>query len=193
MSTPNPNDPNYQRVDPDATMVEPPRRGNPMLWVLLLLAVIVLGWWFYGRQAVEPVTTPATDGAMTSETVPAETIPSSTAPARTEQAASKKPADKPKPVARLTRDPVPLASNEAPRYPAQALRSGVEGSVNVRIELDANGVPTDVQVVERSGERSRDLDRAVVEAARKWRFEPAMKDGKPVAGAVVLPVDFKRQ
>ena len=69
----------------------------------------------------------------------------------------------------------------------------MEGSVNVRIELDANGVPTDVQVVERSGERSRDLDRAVVEAARKWRFEPAMKDGKPVAGAVVLPVDFKRQ
>ena len=98
-----------------------------------------------------------------------------------------------KPIARLTRDPAPLASNEAPRYPAQALRSGVEGSVNVRIELDANGVPTDVQVVERSGERSRDLDRAVVEAARKWRFEPAMKDGKPVAGAVVLPVDFKRQ
>ena len=32
-----------------------------------------------------------------------------------------------------------------------------------------------------------------MEAARKWRFEPAMKDGKPVAGAVVLPVDFKRQ
>ena len=47
--------------------------------------------------------------------------------------------------------------------------------------------------VERSGERSRDLDRAVLEAARKWRFEPAMKDGKPVAAAVVLPVDFKRQ
>ena len=192
MSTPNPNHPDYQHVDPDAPVVEPPRRANPALWVLLLLAVIVLGWWFYGRQSMDPVTTPVSDGVMTSETAPAETLPGSTAPARAEQAASK-PAGKPKPVARLTRDPVPLASNEAPRYPAQALRAGVEGSVNVRIELDANGVPTDVQVVERSGERSRDLDRAVVEAARKWRFEPAIKDGKPIAGAVVLPVDFKRQ
>ena len=125
--------------------------------------------------------------------IPADTSPTGNVPARAETAASKKPTDKPKPVARLTRDPVPLAGNETPRYPAQALRSGVEGSVNVRIELDAKGVPTDVQVVERTGERSRDLDRAVLEAARKWRFEPAMKDGKPVAGAVVLPVDFKRQ
>ena len=193
MSTPNPNDLDYPRVDPDAPVVEPQRRANSMLWVLLLLAVIVLGWWFYGRQAVEPATAPATDSAMTSDTPPAEAVPGSTAAARAQQAANKKTADRPKPAARLTRDPVPLASNEAPRYPAQALRAGVEGSVNVRIELDANGVPTDVQVVERSGERSRDLDRAVVEEARKWRFEPAMKDGKPVAGAVVLPVDFKRQ
>ena len=59
------------------------------------------------------------------------------------------------------------------------------------VEVDASGVPTDVKVVERSGERSRDLDRAVTDAVRKWRFEPAMKDGKPVAGAVVVPVEFK--
>ena len=69
----------------------------------------------------------------------------------------------------------------------------MEGSVSVRIEVDANGVPGDVRVVERSGERSRDLDRAVINAVRDWRFEPAMKDGKPVAGAVVLPVEFKRE
>lgn len=193
MSTPHPNDPAYNPVDPDAPVVDPPRRTSPLLWVLLLLALIVLGWWFYGRQAVQPAIVPATDANTPGAVVPAETTPASNVPARTEQTAKKKPADKPKPVARLTRDPVPLAGNEAPRYPAQALRSGVEGSVNVRIELDAKGIPTDVQVVERSGERSRDLDRAVLEAARKWRFEPAMKDGKPVAAAVVLPVDFKRQ
>jgi protein TonB len=63
----------------------------------------------------------------------------------------------------------------------------------VRVEVDASGVPTDVKVVERSGERSRDLDRAVTDAVRRWRFEPAMKDGKAVAGAVVVPVEFKSQ
>ncbi|RZA28024.1 MAG: TonB family protein, partial [Lysobacteraceae bacterium] len=51
----------------------------------------------------------------------------------------------------------------------------------------------DVTVVERTGERSRDLDRAVISAVRKWRFEPAMQDGKAVAGAVVVPVEFKSQ
>lgn len=192
MSTPHPSDPAYKHVDPDVSVVEPPRRTNPLLLVLLLLGLIVLGWWFYGRQAADPIVASGTDPTTGAAVIPEETVPA-TKPARTDQATSKKPVDKPKPVARLTRDPVPLASNEAPRYPAQALRSGVEGSVNVRIELDANGVPTDVKVVDRSGERSRDLDRAVVEAARKWRFQPAMKDGKPVAAAVVLPVDFKHQ
>ena len=38
---------------------------------------------------------------------------------------------------------------------------------------------------------SRDLDRAVTSAVLKWRFEPAMKDGKAIAGAVVVPVEFK--
>ena len=192
MSTPNPNDPAYQQVDPDAPVVDPPPRTNPLLWMVLLLGLIILGWWFYGRQAVEPNVVPGADPTTTSTAIPDETAPVGK-PARTDQATASKPVEKPKALARLTRDPVPLPGNETPRYPAQALRAGVEGSVNVRIELDAKGVPTDVKVVERTGERSRDLDRAVVEAARKWRFEPAMKDGKAVAGAVVLPVDFKRQ
>ena len=118
-----------------------------------------------------------------------------TSPAAAADKAAKKPVAKPraepKPVAKITRDPTPLASNEAPKYPPQALRSGVEGSVSVRVEVDADGVPTDVKVVERSGERSRDLDRAVTDTVRKWRFEPAMKEGKAVAGAVVVPVEFK--
>jgi protein TonB len=33
----------------------------------------------------------------------------------------------------------------------------------------------------------------VTDAVRKWRFEPAMKDGKAVPGAVVVPVEFKNQ
>lgn len=190
MSTPNPNDPGYDRVDPDAPVVAPPRNSSALLWLLVLVALIALGLWWYGkREASEAVDTSATtqQSAVVEETTPAPAVVAEKKPV------AKKPEAKPKPVAKLTRDPSPLAGNQAPKYPPQALRSGVEGSVSVRVEVDANGNPTDVTVVERSGERSRDLDRAVTDAVRKWRFEPAMKDGKAVAGAVVVPVEFKSQ
>lgn len=190
MSTPNPNDPGSNRVDPDAPVVAPPRNSSALLWLLVLVALIALGLWWYGkREASDAVDTSATtpQPALVEETTPAPTVVAE------KKAVVKKPEAKPKPVAKLTRDPSPLAGNQAPKYPAQALRSGVEGSVSVRVEVDASGNPTDVTVVERSGERSRDLDRAVTDAVRKWRFEPAMKDGKAVAGAVVVPVEFKSQ
>jgi protein TonB len=193
MSTPNPNDPGYNRVDPDAPVVAPSRNSSALLWILLLVALIALAlWWYSKRPAAEPMTAPVVteqpaavdEGATTSPTAAAD---------KAARKPAEKPQAKPKPIAKITRDPSPLASNQAPKYPPQALRSGVEGSVNVRVEVDASGVPTDVKVVERSGERSRDLDRAVTDAVRRWRFEPAMKDGKAVAGAVVVPVEFKSQ
>jgi protein TonB len=193
MSTPNPNDPGYNHVDPDAPVVAPSRNSSGLLWILLLVALIALAlWWYSKRSAVEPATAPTVteqpavvdEGAAASPTAAAD---------KAAKRPAAKPQAKPKPVAKITRDPSPLAGNQAPKYPPQALRSGVEGSVSVRVEVDASGVPTDVKVVERSGERSRDLDRAVTDAVRRWRFEPAMKDGKAVAGAVVVPVEFKSQ
>jgi protein TonB len=194
MSTPNPNDPGYNRVDPDAPVVAPSRGNSALLWILLLVALVALAFWWYGkRPAAEPMTAPVVteqpavidEGATASSTAAADKAAAKKAEAKNQP--------KPKPIAAITRDPSPLTGNQAPKYPPQALRSGVEGSVSVRVEVDASGLPTDVKVVERSGERSRDLDRAVTDAVRKWRFEPAMKDGKAVAGAVVVPVEFKAQ
>lgn len=191
MSTPNPNDPGYNRVDPDAPVVAPPRNNSALLWLLVLVALVALGLWWYGkREATQASNPPAATQQPTAvvETAPAPAVAADNKPV------AKKPTAKPKPAAaKLNRDPLPLAGNQTPKYPPRALRAGVEGSVSVRVEVDANGNATDVQVVERSGERSRDLDRAVTDAVRKWRFEPAMKDGKAVPGAVVVPVEFKNQ
>ena len=194
MSTPNPNDPGYNHVDPDAPVVAPPKNNSALLWILLLVALVALALWWYGkRPATEPMTAPVVTEQPAVVDEGAATPPAAT----TDKAAAKKAGSnnqaQPKPIARITRDPSPLASNQTPKYPPQALRSGVEGSVSVRVEVDASGTPTDVKVVERSGERSRDLDRAVTDAVRRWRFEHAMKDGKAVAGAVVVPVEFKSQ
>jgi protein TonB len=191
MSTPNPNDPGYNQVDPDAPVVAPPRNSSALLWLLLLVALVALGLWWYGkRQATDAANLPP---ASTEQPATVDGTASVPAVVADKKPVVKKPEAKPKPAAKLNRDPAPVAGNQAPKYPPQALRSGVEGSVSVRVEVDANGNPTDVQVVERSGERSRDLDRAVTDAVRKWRFEPAMKDGKAVPGAVVVPVEFKSQ
>ncbi len=86
--------------------------------------------------------------------------------------------------------PVPLnGQTPPPRYPSEALRRGESGTVLVRVEVDANGAPAGVALVQRSG--SRDLDRAAMEAVRKWRFMPAQRDGQAVAASLVIPIDFK--
>ena len=76
--------------------------------------------------------------------------------------------------------------------PHFALAHSMGGAVMLRIDIDARGVPTDVQVVERSGDRDRAFDRAAIEAARQWRFQPATRNGEPVAATVQLPVEFRR-
>lgn len=86
--------------------------------------------------------------------------------------------------------PVPLSGQTPPpRYPSDALRRGESGTVLVRVEVDVNGAPAGVALVQRSG--SRDLDRAAMEAVRKWRFMPAQRDGQAIASSLVIPIDFK--
>lgn len=86
--------------------------------------------------------------------------------------------------------PVPIkGATPAPRYPSGALRRGESGTVMVRVEVDVSGMPAGVALVKRSG--SRDLDRAAMEAVRKWRFQPAQRDGLAVSGSLVIPVDFR--
>jgi protein TonB len=46
----------------------------------------------------------------------------------------------------------------------------------VRVDVDAQGYPTDVSVETSSG--NSDLDRAAKEAARRWTFNPATIDGR---------------
>lgn len=84
-------------------------------------------------------------------------------------------------------DPVPL-STPAPRYPADALRNQESGTVLLRVDVGADGVPTQVQVAKSS--RSRSLDRAASEAVRQWRFRPAQRNGQAVPGSVQVPVAF---
>lgn len=83
---------------------------------------------------------------------------------------------------------ITIRSSPAPRYPPTAFRAGIEGVVRVRVDVDAQGYPTDVSVETSSG--NSDLDRAAKEAARRWTFNPATIDGMPARGRIVVPVTF---
>lgn len=99
----------------------------------------------------------------------------------------------PKPTPRIataaTTLPMPVAGQTpAPRYPSRALRRGESGTVRVRVEVGPDGRPSQVSVAQPSG--SRDLDRAALDAVRRWRFHPARRNGDAVSGTVIVPISF---
>ena len=161
----------------------PPRKGaSPILWVLVLLALLAVLFYFMTRRdTVVPPPVPATP---IGDATPVETAPPPAATAARREA----PAQRRQPAVQRNRDARPL-QQPAPEYPVAAVRAGDEGTVLVRAQIDASGKPGNVELAQRS--RSRDLDRAALAAVRKWTFEPAIRDGKAVASTVQVPVDFR--
>ncbi len=51
-----------------------------------------------------------------------------------------------------------------------------------------DGKPHDIKVARALG---MGLDQKAIEAVRNWKFEPAMKDGKPVAVQINVEVNFR--
>jgi TonB family protein len=68
-----------------------------------------------------------------------------------------------------------------------ALRDRVQGSVELRLVVDASGVPRRVAIARPLG---YGLDASAVEAVQKWRFAPGMRGGSPVATNVVVEQQF---
>jgi protein TonB len=76
--------------------------------------------------------------------------------------------------------PVPLARTEV-EYTAEARANNVEGHLVVTITVGADGAVTDVTIVNSVDPA---LDAAAVATIKTWRFKPALKCGKPVAGGI---------
>ena len=111
------------------------------------------------------------------------------------------PVDAPSPVEPLAADPTlpdpigattdsgPIAVHSpSPAYPRRSLRQGEAGEVVVQALVGSDGRPRQVEVARSSSHRA--LDQAAVRAVRRWRFQPAMRQGEPVAQVVQIPVAF---
>jgi protein TonB len=64
-----------------------------------------------------------------------------------------------------------------PVYPKDARKLHLEGSVTVDMVIDEEGQPTQVRVRESAGPI---LDAAVLDALKLWRYEPTLREGRPV-------------
>lgn len=82
-----------------------------------------------------------------------------------------------------------LIEGAEPAYPEQALGSGIEGRVILRVLVDPLGNVEQVLPL-RAPYRGELLRMAAVAAVRHWRYEPARLDGKPVACWLVASLEF---
>lgn len=81
--------------------------------------------------------------------------------------------------------PIPLYTPE-PVYPEEARDAEVEGVVSLRLMVDASGCPASTW--KETGKKAL-LD-ATLAAIKRWRFQPATKDGKPVRVIITVTVAF---
>ena len=75
-----------------------------------------------------------------------------------------------------------------PSYPSTARRLGIEGTSLLRVFVGADGRVTDIEVDQSAGHP--DLDRAAIDAVRRWKFEPGRRGSEPIGMWVRLPVQF---
>jgi protein TonB len=77
--------------------------------------------------------------------------------------------------------PAPLARPIAIEYTRKAQEDGVEGRLVLAITVGADGAVSQVQV---TAPVEPSLDAAAVAAVKTWRFQPALRCGKPIPGGV---------
>ncbi|HUR96747.1 MAG TPA: energy transducer TonB [Pyrinomonadaceae bacterium] len=93
-----------------------------------------------------------------------------------------------------------LLSAPSPKYPKEAKEAGIGGRIVVRVVVDASGAIVSVDnpvgpYGQQCGSREIDprvvaLRNSVVEALKQAKFEPAMKDGKPVKSVSYIGSTF---
>jgi TonB family protein len=75
-----------------------------------------------------------------------------------------------------------------PEYSEEARRSRFQGSVLLALIVGPDGNPRELHIMRSLG---LGLDEKALDAVRTWRFEPARKDGVPVAVRISVEVNFR--
>jgi TonB family protein len=74
-----------------------------------------------------------------------------------------------------------------PEFSEEARRANFQGSVSIKLIVDSQGNPQNVQLVHNLG---MGLDEKAIEAVRQYKFKPAMYHGYPVSVQIVIEMSF---
>jgi len=74
-----------------------------------------------------------------------------------------------------------------PEFSEEARKAKFQGVVGLNVVVGPDGRVHDARVVHSLG---MGLDEKAIEGVKLWKFDPAKKDGRPVAVAVFIEVDF---
>ena len=81
-----------------------------------------------------------------------------------------------------------LLSKVEPEYSEEARKAKYQGTVLLYVEVDPSGKATNIRVLHSLG---LGLDEKAMEAVKKWRFKPGVKDGRPVTVQAQIEVNFR--
>ena len=88
----------------------------------------------------------------------------------------------------LDRQPM-IAARVPPPYPYMARRRGIQGKVMVRLLVGSDGRVKKSEVIK--AEPSGVFEEAVLRTVGRWRFSPALSNGKPITSWVETTVKFE--
>jgi protein TonB len=79
--------------------------------------------------------------------------------------------------------------NPPPQYPELAKQMRQEGIVMLSVDVNKEGEPVNVEIIQSSGFRL--LDQAALKAVRHWKFQPGIIANIPVESTVTVPINFR--
>jgi TonB family protein len=83
--------------------------------------------------------------------------------------------------------PRPVSTPD-PQYTEEARNAKTQGTCILWLVVDTGGHPRDIRVVHGLG---YGLETKAIEAVKLWRFEPALRDGRPVNVQISVEVAFR--
>ena len=93
----------------------------------------------------------------------------------------------------MEKNPPPCATpprpifSPAPEYSSKARKAHYQGECTLSVIVETNGRTSDIRVLSALG---MGLDEKAIEAVKRWKFKPAMQDGKPVPVQIPVAVSF---
>lgn len=141
---------------------------------------------------LQPIVVPPPMVAIPAPATPVQTAPKPepmpTAPVEPTKEAKPAPARASEALANLN---TRLISADPPRYPVESRRLREAGTVVLMVMVDEDGRVTAISIATSSG--SDRLDKAALNAVRRWRWSPTVIDGQPVRvrGLVRIPFELK--